>query len=314
MKNNGKEQKECLSKERVNAKDGCFDVAYGGRADAVWFVKVKPAFGIEKILFSFVRTNTKGEGFDIYMSMRTFRGWAIRIQRGDFFADLEKEKAAGQKYPSCYKYETGKNGSKKLGFMLSDTPGKVVINARAEGTPYVNIAVEYAFLENLAYDFLEASKEAFRMLLADALSVSRSYEELRLSNDDAECGEHQLCGQMSGAGAEQPPVPMKEVEADFFWCVKKGSAKEKRDKDGSAVVLRLVTNALAKDEPGILPTSPEYQLVDCVFHDNAVKKANMEGKWKDWMQWIDEGVEQFKISKLEFKVSDIKNGYRQLVF
>lgn len=232
MKNSGKERKEYLSKERINSKDGCFDVAYGGRAGDVWFVKIKPAFGIEKLLFSFVKINTKGAGFDIYMSMRTFRGWALRIRRGDFIPDLEREKAAGQRYPVLYKYETGQNGSKKLGFMLSDTPGKVVINARAAGKSYVNIAVEYAFLENLADDFLQASKEVFQVLLADTVHVSQSYEH-RLSNDDSECGESPFGGQTPDNDAGS--VPVKEGKADLFWCPKKGSVKERRGKDGTTI-------------------------------------------------------------------------------
>lgn len=75
-----------------------------------------------------------------------------------------------------------------------------------------------------------------------------------------------------------------------------------------------MTNTLAEGEPGRLPASPEYQLVDCVFYDRVVKKADMAEKWKSWMQWTDEGIEKFKISSLTFKVGDIKDGYRQLVF
>lgn len=100
-----------------------------------WFVKIKPIFSLDKknefaynrptILFSFVEKGKKGSGFDIYMDIDEFDLWAddvLDINR-TFKRTIEAEAQAGQKYPETYKYVTGSNGEKSVGFCKSTVKG-----------------------------------------------------------------------------------------------------------------------------------------------------------------------------------------------
>lgn len=307
-----------LSKEMENAQDGAFDTAYSGNGKEGWFVKVKPAFGtggagIDHVVFSFVNKGSSGkDAFDIYIGIRKFRGWCLRIRSGAFFTDLEKEKARGEKYPVMYKVQTGEKGHKVLGFMLSSIPGMVAVNAKDKDHQYISIPLEYGFLENLAYDFLEMSKGRFAELLEETMTVANSYRA-SLSEDDKEymqqSNEKGKPDEKPAAGDNLPEV----VEIESFWAVPNGSILEQRGKDGTATMLRLVIPALADKEPGLLTNSPNYQLADCLFYINSVKKAGISDQFESILARI-KTSKQVKIPSFKFKVGDIRDGYRQLIF
>lgn len=312
-----------ISKEQEAAREGSFDTAYGGND---WFVKVKPAYGvgdvgIDYLVFSFVKKGCNGqESFDIYVGIRKFRAWALRIQKGIFFQDLEKEKERGEKFPCMYRIQTGEMGVKTLGFMLSKNPGYVVINAKDATHDYVNIPLEYGFLENLAEDFLNTSRPRFEELEKMTMDAANSYHQSSSGTDKEsvqdESGSNVRPAQPSQAcpSGERASVSADRVEVESFWEAAKGSVREQRGKDGKATVLRLIVGALGAKEPGILPDMPDYQLVDCVFYERAIEKANMQDIWTQWMSSIDNSVRKMKLGKLRFKMGDIRDGYRQLIF
>ena len=311
-----------ISREQEAAMEGSFDTAY----TTDWFLKVKPAYGtgdtgIDHIGFSFVKKGSNGQdSFDIYVGIRKFRAWALRIQKGTFFQDLEKERERGEKFPCIYRIKAGEKGVKTLGFMLSDNPGYVVISAKDAAHNYVNIPLEYGFLENLAEDFLNTSRPRFEELEKMTMDTANSYRQT-LSGEEQESmqetpGSNVRPSQPLQAcpPSERASVSADKVEVESFWEVARGSVREQRGKDGKATVLRLIVGALGAKEPGILPDMPGYQLVDCVFYERAIEKANLKDIWTQWMSSIDSSTPKMKLGKLRFKMGDIRDGYRQLIF
>ena len=134
MMDKNKEEEKSLSKgKRVScAENGLIAEQYTQNG---WFVKIKPIFSLDKknefaynrptILFSFVEKGKKGAGFDIYMDMDVFDLWAddvLDITR-TFAKTIEAESNSGEKYPKTYKYVTGTNGEKSVGFCKSTING-----------------------------------------------------------------------------------------------------------------------------------------------------------------------------------------------
>lgn len=127
-----------------------------------WFVKIKPIFSLDKknefaynrpsILFSFVEKGKKGAGFDIYMDMDVFDLWAddvLDITR-TFVKTIEAESNSGEKYPKAYKYVTGTNGEKSVGFCKSTVNGAfATINGctvKDGKKVFANVPVDYNWL------------------------------------------------------------------------------------------------------------------------------------------------------------------------
>ncbi len=93
---------------------------------AKWGLKVYPAYGIDKLKFSFIEVGAKGNGksFDIYMATEKdgadcFDNWAYDILHGQFQRQLEKEEAALLIFPKAYLYVTGEKRDKCIGIMNS---------------------------------------------------------------------------------------------------------------------------------------------------------------------------------------------------
>lgn len=92
---------------------------------------------------------------------------------------------------------------------------------------------------------------------------------------------------------------------------------ETRGKKGEAVVLKLVTNVIKPDDPGILPTSPDYQLIDAVFYEKALERAGFSESFQVIKERINAGYDGNGVPNLKglvFKIGDIRDGYRQLIF
>lgn len=57
-----------------------------------WFVKVKIAYGIDRVVFSFVEKGKKGKGFDVYMNIDVFYNWMEDVKNYQFKKSLPKKK------------------------------------------------------------------------------------------------------------------------------------------------------------------------------------------------------------------------------
>lgn len=90
-------------------KIGCIEQDYTLNG---YFVRVYPAFSIDKVRFSFVKRNTNGkESFDIYVDTWIFQNLCDEILSGVFLKRLAKD---GGDYPTAFQYTTGENASKHL--------------------------------------------------------------------------------------------------------------------------------------------------------------------------------------------------------
>ena len=112
------------------AKEGTFEASYG----AEWFVKIKDALAIAKVVFSFVnKSNAKEEHFDIYLDVNEFLSLCNDFENHTAMRILAQEKANGEKYPKFYRFNLGENGGKSLGLSASDAPGAVVLHGEVPG-------------------------------------------------------------------------------------------------------------------------------------------------------------------------------------
>jgi len=152
-----------------------------------WFVKIYPAYAIDLVKFSFVMKGHNGEGFDIYVSMDKMDLWCDDILSFRMQKIIEAEKAAGEKYPKTYKYITGTDGSKSVGFAPSTVKGAfAVINASVvkDGKMvFANIPVDYDWLRIMAKWFRRTSEKWFSDMAALLLDSARAS---RPSADDVE--------------------------------------------------------------------------------------------------------------------------------
>lgn len=157
-----------------NAEKGAFCTLWGEK----WGVSVYPAYGIDKIHFSFIEKGSEGKGksFDIYMDtirdgLGCFDNWAEDILDGTMFRILKAEKDAGEKYPKYYKYNTGAKAEKSVGIMCSSKSGMYVLNAGpGVDNIHANVVIGRNDLIRLARRF--RSTYAGRMAQLDALMMN----------------------------------------------------------------------------------------------------------------------------------------------
>ena len=144
-----------------------------------WFVKVKPAYQIDRVCFSFVEKGKKGSGFDVYIDMDTFANWMEDVKSFSMHQIIENEKSQGKKYPDYYKFTTGTNACKTVGIGVSTANNAfATINGSfvSNGTTiYANVPVDYNWLRTLARWFLLTSEEWFRKTASVIVSSSETY-------------------------------------------------------------------------------------------------------------------------------------------
>lgn len=116
-------------------KIGCIEQDYTLNG---YFVRVYPAFSIDKVRFSFVKRNTGGkESFDIYVDTWIFQDLCDEILSGAFARKLAKDKGD---YPTAFQYTTGENASKHLA--IGAGKAGLVISGRVTGEHPQNALVK----------------------------------------------------------------------------------------------------------------------------------------------------------------------------
>lgn len=116
-------------------KIGCIEQDYTLNG---YFVRVYPAFSIDKVRFSFVKRNTGGkEAFDIYVDTWIFQNLCDEILSGAFARKLAKDKGD---YPTAFQYTTGENASKHLA--IGAGKAGLVISGRVTGEHPQNALVK----------------------------------------------------------------------------------------------------------------------------------------------------------------------------
>lgn len=170
-----------------------------------WFVKVKIAFGIDRVVFSFVEKGKKGKGFDVYMNIDAFYNWMEDIKNFQFKKIIAEEKASGSKYPKHYKFITGLNGEKSVGFAPSTSENAFAVingtyNSKENGKQYANIPVDYDWLRTTARWFFLTSKGYYEEMAETTVKSSTAYRN-NLGEDD----ETSPAAESSGAKKNQKP-------------------------------------------------------------------------------------------------------------
>jgi len=315
-----------ISKLEKMARDGAFKDQFGGD----WFVKIKPAYGvngqgIDKVIFSFVKKDTAGkEFFDIYMDIDAFDNWADEIIGGSMKAVLSAEAAAGEKYPKEYKYITGANGEKSVGFMLGRT-GAPLINAsiKEEGKKavYANVPLTYGWLKTVAKQFKRTSAPRFAELDAILMEAANKYrhevseeEYVGTPADSADVPVPDNTVKETKAVVEESvPVPrsIEKYTGTAWWCINKGSKIETR-KD-VPVITALVKKLSDTESDGILETDPNWQFVELVFFPKNVERAKFEEEFNKMCEGVN-SRDAFQLPKLTYSIGDVRDGKRQLIF
>lgn len=96
--------------KREEAREGDIACFYAEKN----FLKVKQAFGIDKVCFSFVKKGTKGDGVNIYIPVDEFDLLCDKILNLSLHKKIAEEKAKKVEYPGAYSCTVGKDGSKKI--------------------------------------------------------------------------------------------------------------------------------------------------------------------------------------------------------
>lgn len=159
------------TKFRDQLAEGCIMEVYT-RSD---FVKVYPAFGIDKIQFSFVKIGSGGqEKLDVYVGLNEFNNLCENIEDKSFQIALRNDK---EQYPSAWKINTGTKGTKHVavGTMISQKDNKpaIFING-SDGASKKRFFVmtTYADLQNMAFWFdIASGKRQVSGYYAELLSI-----------------------------------------------------------------------------------------------------------------------------------------------
>lgn len=316
-----------ITENQQNAEEGIFGVYYGSE----WFVKIKPAFGtngkgIDRVLFAFVNFKKDKEtkkvtfvkSFDIYMHINIFDIWADDILSGRFMDIINKEAAAGESYPKYYKFETGTSNEKSVGFMYSSKKDGPAINASdiVEGRKvYATLPLDEIWLRSIAKQFQRTVAPRYLELDSIMMKAANSYSHEIPPEDDDMDSVPVIEEEEEKKSVTEPKIPLT-VERSLIWCLDKGSVMENRGKD--ATVFRVVTVCVSDDEPNRIPATkkgaPDYEVVDAVFYTKSVTKAELGEDFMNYCKQASEGKKSFQTKGLNFKVGDIRDGFRQLIF
>lgn len=179
-----------ISKREQLAKSGEIAAFYGKD----YFCKVKPAYGIDKVEFSFVRLNSAGQGFDVYIDMDDFDLLCDDILDMTFARKLLNEKATAEnKYPCSFEYITGENGDKKVQ-ICKGQKSDAVIKGFKDGS-YSMVGVRYRDLKVMAKWFKRTAESRFRML--SRMTIESTYKP-------------------NAANSEQQNDPMNTYNAEYM--------------------------------------------------------------------------------------------------
>lgn len=120
-----------------------------------WFVKIKPATTIYKVLFSFVKKGSSGkESFDIYMPVQKFQLLCEDIKSYRFYnlckLDKQKQETSGKYFPGAFQFVTGENGQKLIKMGASKNGG-IVIQGTIDMKSWASVPTDYETLREVAF-------------------------------------------------------------------------------------------------------------------------------------------------------------------
>lgn len=138
-----------------------------------WGIKVTTWYSMDRLKFSFIQKGASGKGnsFDVCVNAKKdyafdFLDFAHEVLHDirtpfDFITIMQKEADAGEQYPKRYKFITGSNGEKSVGFCNSKNGGYCinatsVVNGKKV---FANIPVSYYDIYDIVSAFMETYEE-----------------------------------------------------------------------------------------------------------------------------------------------------------
>lgn len=143
------------------------------------FFKVYPAYGIDKIKFSFVQKGSSGKGWDIYMDIDEADNLFDDVLSFRLWTAFQNETSTPEnKYPCSYSFCTGDNGEKEIKLSKSRLANaEVNVYARCN-KEYMNIPTPYSKLRTLAKWFKRTSKYRFEELTKITLDAMSNHQSM----------------------------------------------------------------------------------------------------------------------------------------
>lgn len=159
-------------KQEDREKEGLFIAIYTKDG---YFIKVKPAYAIHKIKFSFVKLNSNGQGFDIYMDIDVFDNLVDDILSFRLYRAIEEERAKDEKYPSAFTYTTGEKGTK----CIAVGHGKygVLIQGTEDKKTYARVPCSYDDLRTMAKYYRRTSEQYFNDISKKIIESAAQWRE-----------------------------------------------------------------------------------------------------------------------------------------
>ena len=152
-------------------KIGCIEQDYTLNG---YFVRVYPAFSIDKVRFSFVKKNTNGkDAFDIYVDTWIFQILCDEIISGAFLRKLNNDTGD---YPTAFQYTTGKNACKHLA--IGAGKAGILISGRVTGEHPQNAMVKVIATAIPAGSRADSPSEAYAKNLLNGYTKLRGMAKL----------------------------------------------------------------------------------------------------------------------------------------
>lgn len=136
------------------------------------FLKFKPAYNIDAVIFSFVEIGQHGKGFDIFVKLDIFDILCDDILDRTLYKKLQAEQPSAQNpYPCSFQYITGDKGDKEIKISRGKK-SDCNIYGRC-GNNYMNIPFSYNELRITAKWFKRTSAQRFKELTGMTLQALR---------------------------------------------------------------------------------------------------------------------------------------------
>ncbi len=175
-----KEEKKRPNTRSALMKSGCIAAFYTLNG---YFLKVKPAFGIDKVMFSFVQKGSQGKGFDVYMDVDIFDNLCDMILSRELDRNLT---GSSQKEPA-FSYVTGQNGAKQLSIFAGNS-GTVIHGWFSENKLNANVPVKAEQLRIMAKWFRRICGKYYEEMAGYCLEAmkgnARYYEQEQDESDE----------------------------------------------------------------------------------------------------------------------------------
>lgn len=171
-----KEEKKHPNTRSALMRSGCLAAFYTLNG---YFLKVKPAFGIDKVMFSFVQKGSQGQGFDVYMDIDRFDNLCDMI----LSRELDRKLDGSSQQNPAYSYVTGQNGAKQLS-IFAGKAGVVIHGWYAEKKLNANVPVQTDELRTMAKWFRRICGKYYEELTGYCLEAMNGNARFFEQNQD----------------------------------------------------------------------------------------------------------------------------------